>query len=999
MSDVSSPPRGLEETYQRIEDEELIAGQERESDEDLEQTDLPMDEDSPSKSKKAESPRQSESPRRSAPVTRQHEQIGDATEVSDMSFWENITDQRLAAKMTPSAQSKHMQKLETSKPILFNQGPRPSNQYDDDTQSTGSGGSYRSRKPQSFRLANKGMPNGVARSNSDASSNGQPRSKAFQKAGLTGPRQTVAAPEPESELPMTNAKVRKSQEDDDDDGNDDDGDETSDELRGAEKKLILNQFKKQLQGPPLADDDAEPPPPSDAEQGEGDEDFAVDDESTQHSQQSNSSNDARPISERLPQRNPVPATGKGVLNLWRRKTAEQRAERTQSFSSQASSQPDWTGIGANVALPSVEEQESLTPQATPPKRQMPEPHKSSRLPKAKPFDNDFTSNSFQVSESPPVRNVKSKKSLEDYVNERELAGVSKSAVASKRLGEIWEKDPREAHRKFSRSPNAHQALEDGTDQQVEIADDSTQNVGIPIPDTPVVLYRSSSSSSRNTTSTERPGHDRRTSHDHLQRLARAMSTIPRSSPPPQRNEEENKTEDLTNDSLASSANAPELDDRPEAKKPTVAATPRVIGAWTDTILPDTAKTARQTGIKQPKYAQTPHVSAGAWVDTPVATGQRQSSAMAPMTIEEVTEELDTDVGRKPGAATLQQQVPSQQPTPPPDDQSKHQTQLPRSALAAVLDQQKQRLVSADITTAAQAFNTDTLNLGDATIASLEDLVGDLTDNDMTTLIRMDVEQDALDQSNLPADQQEAEAALLDRLSTKLSTLQSNIHNARKGISKLEHQVNHPTSVKGENARRLLQQTSQLPSPLNAIQQNSNSVIPFVYSTVTLPVPLLFHTRTSAKARTSVTSAFGKPTILGWLVITAWIWYILEVFLSELYSHPLHAERYSWPPVDRPEPSFGFVLPTLLLRLMGINARLDGVGSLAWGTMQPMWVMSRAVYRVMGMGFGWTDGFVDDGREAVRNATRFVKGVVETVLPSAAAAVGADGWSMMDDEVM
>ena len=228
-------------------------------------------------------------------------------------------------------------------------------------------------------------------------------------------------PAPQPEALKTDAQVRKIQEDEDDDENDDDGDETSDELRGVEKKLILNQFRKRLQGPSLADGNAEPPPLSDAELGEGDEDVAVDDESTQHSQQSNNSNDARPISERLPQRNPVPATGKGVLNMWRRKTAEQKAERTQSFSSQASSQPDWTGVGANVALPSVEEQESLTPQAIPPKRQ-PEPHKSSRLPKAKPFDNDFTSNSFQVSESPPVRNVKSKKSLEDYVNERELAG-------------------------------------------------------------------------------------------------------------------------------------------------------------------------------------------------------------------------------------------------------------------------------------------------------------------------------------------------------------------------------------------------------------------------------------------------------------------------------------------------------------------------------------------------------------------------------------------------
>ena len=1000
MSDVSSPPRGLEETYQRIEDEELIAGQERESDEDAEPTDLPMDENSPSKRKQAESRKQSQSPRRSAPVIGQHEQTGNATEVSDMSFWENITDERLAAKMTPSAQLKHMQKLETSKPILFNQGTRPSNQYDDDTRSTGSAGSHHSRMPQSFRLANKGMPNGISHSNSDASSNGQHRSKAFSKADTAGPKQTGTGPKPQPEAAKPAARVRKPQEVDDDDDDDDDGDETSDELKGAESVFSLNQLRKKIKGRPVADEDAEPPSQNDGDQPDHEQDAAVDDDSTQHSQQSNTPNDAQPLSEEKPQRNPVPATSKGVFNMWRRKTAEGRSERTSSFSSKASSQVNWDAVGANVALPSVENQESLTPQATPPKRRTPELHKSSRSPaKGKPFDNDFTSNSFQVSESPPVRNVKHKKSMEDYVNDRELADVNKSAVASKRLGEIREKDPREAQRRFSRSPGALQALEDTTDQQVEVADDSNQNVGIPIPDTPVVLYRSSSSSSRNTTSTERPGHDRRTSHDHLQRLARAMSTTPRSSPP-QKSAEESKTDDVTKDSLASSADAPELDERPETRKPTVAATPRVMGAWTDTILPDTTKTARQTGVRLSKYAQTPYVSAGGWVDTPIATGQRQSSGLAPMTIEEVTEELDTDVGRKPGTATQKPQLPSQQPTPPADEQPKHQTRLPRSALAAILDEQKQRLVSADITTAAQGSNTDTLNLGDATIASLEDLVGEFTDNDMSTILRLGAQQDLLDQTDLPDDQIEAEVAMLDRLGGKLFTLQGHLQMARKGISKLEHQVNHASSFKGEDARRLLQQSYQLPSPLTTNPQAyPNSIIPFVYSTITLPVPLLFRPRTSIKSRSSITSALGKPTILGWLVITAWIWYILEIFLSELYSHPLQAERYSWPPVDRPEPSFGFVLPTLLLRLFAVNAQLDGLGNLVWGMVQPMWVMSRAVYRVMGMWVGWTDGFVDDGREAVRNATRLVKGVVETVLPSVAAAAGVDGWSMMDDEIM
>ena len=424
----------------------------------------------------------------------------------------------------------------------------------------------------------------------------------------------------------------------------------------------------------------------------------------------------------------------------------------------------------------------------------------------------------------------------------------------------------------------------------------------------------------------------------------------------------------------------------------------MIGAWTDTLLPVTAKTMKQRQQPPSKYAQTPHVSAGGWVDTPAATASRQTSAMAPITIEEVTEELDTDVQPPKDRKQDSQGPVSPQQTDAGSQELPQKQKLPRSALASIIEQQRQRLVSQDITSVPRTAD-DTLNLGDATIQSLEDFVTTLDGDDMSRLIRLGAEEEALGPLglNLPESQVEAEAALLDRLSNKLHTLQSNIHNARKGISKLEHQVNHVPS-KGERARQLLAETWQLPGAQNMYNPPPETgLIPLVYSTVTLPVPLLFHPRASSKSNplheTSILDAFGRPTKLGYVTICIWTWYFVETVLSEMYSHPTYATRYTWPPPDRPEPRFGLCLPTMLVRCFGFNGNFDSVRGLLWTVFGPVFVMLRAMWRILGMWLGWTDGFVDDARAVAKNATKFAAGVVSSVLPE-----GTD-WSMMNDEVL
>jgi hypothetical protein len=901
---ASPPPSGLNDVYTRIEEEEELAERENEDYEEEEEDYFSEGRKSPNPPRKSSSQRSLASkgstparpPADSNKENAVDDQTGKLSHISGMSFAQNLTDPRLAATLTPhfTEKAKDMRRLQNI-----------------------------SNKPIYFNSGPR--PTQIA---------DDERSNASTERRSASPRLTNARTAPTEQVNGIKQKSAELEDFEDED--------TSDEVRDAEKELQNRKLKKVL-GRSHGHTGSAPPRHRQSQQPQ------QDDNDTQRSVQSEPSISVHQQFS-MPDKNPIPVTTKGFLGMWSNKAKKLQDQR------QDSSQLDWANIDADAPLPSVEN--SNQPPQQDAQSDLTGSVRSQRsIDRLRKFENDtgFTNLSLQVSESPPVR---SKKGVEDYVRDREIANLSKKALTTNRLDEIRERDPREAHRRLSRSSSgdqlrAKQSLESMNSPKRESA-------GQQLPDTPVVIYRSSTGSS------SKSNHDGSSSHDYLQRLARATSTTPKGSPAPAPTTKPKPTDpldaDLTQASIASSANAPELQ---QPSKPSVLATPKVIGAWTDTVLPDTARTVR-TNRMPSRYAQTPHVSAGGWVDTPMQNGFRQSSALAPMTIEEVTEDLDTDVVPKKEDEQIAE-IGAKSPA-----QAKRT--LPPSVLSRVLEEQE---------------------MGDTTINSLQDLL----ENTMTILDdrKISLQNAAVNEAREMLEHDEI--GFIDRLGGKLQEVAVSLHDTRKGISNLEK-----TFMRASDQSQSQLTTDLQPTPSRYAYEDS--FIPILYSTITLPVPLLFHPRhrtdsEKQQKRTGLSAwiPFGAPTPLGWIVMVIWTWYILESFAAELYAHPLQAERYIFPPAGVEEPVFPYVLPTVILRSLGFDAGGmayttsahasvgdDELGffGVIWGFFSTLFIGIRALYRVTAMAMGLTDGFVDD-----------VLGNAGTAMATAAAAATQGSKSMLD----
>ena len=692
-----------------------------------------------------------------------------------------------------------------------------------------------------------------------------------------------------------------------------------------------------------------------------------------------------------------------------------------------SSQLDWQSAAAQMALPSVEDSSTPVPQSTDERASYLQ--RQSSLDRIRQWDlHDFTGQSFQASESPPVR-LRSTAKYE--VRDKEIERLHAQAVTTSRLGELRQRDSGEQLRLSRTNSSGAAPL---NDMEVALPGQKiAETQGESIPDTPVVIYRSSSTSSKSDNAAASldatPGRGSilvHKSHEQLRRLARATSNSPRSSPSSD-NQSSNKLENVVNEvetedrshierlsggeaSRKSSKEVADLIDTPQrVLDSTSAKTPVVIGAWTNTILPDTIKTTRkQNQTTGTRYAQTPHVTAGGWVDTPV-TARRNISSLAPIPLEQVPEELVEGIVQSSAKETsnevrgLTADGPAQSPQ--------------KSALASLLSRAKRRLISQDITEGHESqqqpeagASNDTLNLGEATLESLEDLLT-LDANDMTTLIRLGAEAEAADLLNAPhdingedgrfsANDPAAEAAMLDRLSTKLDRLRSNIHDARKGISKLEHQVSRAPSAP-ESQALVLPPSGTLnttggaggactncgcPRPLLRPTSQSTWLNPMMYYLL-IPIPALFHPRQKPQW-------LPRPTRLGGLIFAIWIWYLAECVMAELYEHPLYAAHYDWP-VQR-EPQFPFVMPTMACRWMGIEDLWFAGGGLAAGIWRTGYTVVVAVFRIVMRACGVSDGFVDSAWGGGGSAVEMARQPLASRVPGGSGGIGL---SMMHDELI
>ena len=899
-SDASSPPRGLNDVYQRIADEERLAAQEGEIEEDgftdstMSHNDY-VDEDRArlNRIRSSQSPLTFRGSSRNTPQPQaadadkenQREETG-LTDASGMSFLENMTDQVLAAKLTPHTQDRARDRARLDKAI-------------------------QKTTPLAFSKAQVGSRHALTAENLQRSAT---RDKSASVYG------------------SSNGSTRN--------------------------------------------EDTNPPPN-------------------------------------------VPRTWgtKGRVDKdWLRKIHDRNgnpANVTPIGDKQQSSQIDWTAAAADVPLPSAED--SLTPR---PEQSRDSTQtslsKQSSLDRIRQWElNDFTGTNLLVSDSPPV---KVRSSVPDQIKDREIESLEKRAVTTNRLGEIRKKNSRELLVGKARSQNleAQKGVDDDASPEKKEAITKLEEEGEPIPDTPIVVFKASANGIRpNQNANGRPIQDRKDSRDSLQRLARAISESPRPSSTPEdwsfiRKEEADsakpeirKLQKMQNESRKSSREVADAISSSSVKRSIsadAARTPVVTGAWADTILPDTIKTVKHKPAPS-KYAQTPHVTGG-WIDTPVVTGKRQSSSLIPVPTDKVAKGSDGDPKEDHSKPTKNRDADTKPPT-------KLTPNLPRSALTSLLTKAKQKLATADqqprpTNQEEEVNNNDTLNLGDATIESLEDLLT-LDNADMTTLLRMGAEfevrreidshtyhpaRDRAADRDTDAGSENAagtETELLERLGTKLERLRTNIHDARKGISKLEHQVSQPspptstgnTVIKPANGELIASPCQSCGCPrgtsslFTTLDTKSTSSIFLrlrlrIPQQISLPIPRLWHSPQMHEPWWRP----PRPTVLGYATLALWLWYLAETVLCHWagYCHPEYAEYYVWP-----DPPGG--------RYDGYGYGVNGRGEMRWGritwTLVRSWVFGGLAGRWMGglwwlvkgsvwlmvrwvsMLAGWSDGFASE----------------------------------------
>ncbi|RMZ81743.1 hypothetical protein DV738_g2120, partial [Chaetothyriales sp. CBS 135597] len=803
-SNLSTPPKALTEVYQRIDDEQALAAAERED-----------------RSSEGGSDRYVGLPV-DATDTAAAGRAGDVdlqltgtlSEGTGMSFLKGLTDQNIANSITPAVSShvKDMRRLGIStKPIVFNPGIKPSEKLadddldDDDDEAIDWTKSLPAESKKLFPLGGRLNGHNADKAHSDSSLDGRNKP----------PQRVFQIPLANTQQPADQLEVGGAGKDDGE--NDDDGYSTDEDLRKREVAFKFSQLAKKmnLKSSQAGSDELggrqtprpEKAKPDGGEEG-GDQDKRQDEAPGSHDQH----------------------------------------RRAPSFDSQASSSVNWGAIDEDMPMRSIE---SAANEASGSVWSQSSPGRVKR------WDNDFTGVSFQVSDSPPVKSR------------------AKPAIAA-------QEGVREAAMRLSRSISDDTALQTDVKDEELTTDTRPHSAGEQGHNAPVVISRSSTSSQGTPTADTQPPFvpSRSRSHDLIQRLSRLGSTTPRSSPRVTKEDVKKElseeidvaTKDETSTDLSTAGGTTE---EKTAKKPIVAATPRVTGAWTDTILPepDTVKTAKPEEAEQQKqppsgYVQTPHIKAGGWVDTPLLSmSERASStaAAAMATIEDVTEELDTNVvsvdpseqnGSESSDATA---LPAEAPAA-----------VPKSAWASIREQQKQ--LSGD-----PAAVSDTLVLGNDTLASLDSVL-DKTWQNADDLIKLSGsasitatgEQDGGAGSSGEADTTKQLEILL--LGT-LQTLQSNIQSARQGISKLEQEQQ-------AQEKALLDLLARLPPENNSSSKKHS--------------PSKKSHRIYKKIQTQITShSIHLLSTLGLLVC----WYLLECTLAEVIAHPVVAERSSTYPAS------------------------------------------------------------------------------------------------------
>ncbi|KAL8665083.1 MAG: hypothetical protein Q9202_002483 [Teloschistes flavicans] len=377
-------------------------------------------------------------------------------------------------------------------------------------------------------------------------------------------------------------------------------------------------------------------------------------------------------------------------------------------------------------------------------------------------DQDFTGRSLQVSDSPPIR---IRNNTLDKILEREIDTVAKRAVTTNRLGELREKSSAEqlGRRPSSRSSERlKQELEEATNEGEAAGqgngDTSRRSTnegaktpskashplghGEPVPDTPVVIYRSDSSSSRanddsltseetHRSTSQRPKPDRQDSHSLLRKLARATSASPTPSREMAEHSGDADTQPHSNANaggeFASTADKGKAAESHRSDHDGEAST--VVRAPQSKSEDNTYATPQQT--KSSTYLKTPMVT-GAWIDTPLPTGGRGPPMPTPDSTDNEHKTLRSDSQKLATGDLIRKLSPhTSRPKLADEELRKTAPKLPRSALESIVNAAKSKAQNSSHSTSAND-DDPTLLLGDSTIHSLEELI--VHDTDVSAIL-------------------------------------------------------------------------------------------------------------------------------------------------------------------------------------------------------------------------------------------------------------------------
>ncbi|KAL8825683.1 MAG: hypothetical protein Q9191_004260 [Dirinaria sp. TL-2023a] len=502
---------------------------------------------------------------------------------------------------------------------------------------------------------------------------------------------------------------------------------------------------------------------------------------------------------------------------------------------------EWIQAAADVPLPSEENGSSQIRSSSMSNTSIP-PNALRDRASGWDVDADFTGRSLQVSDSPPlrIRNVSS-----DETRNREIDRLEKSAVATSRLGEIRERTSRERlgqmtpqnggrtsmqdrRRSISRSSRSSKREERLLDNRIE---GTLEDDGKPIPDTPVVVYRSmpdlkktSSSTDRHRDPAERPSPERHDSRDILQKLARATSASPvstseghstsidaRAQQRPgsvglsgakkeRSSSREQNRPDISNDDLQTdkrmSQTAPQVEETPLPTKPKARLkTPHITGGWIDHTISEESPRPPVPNVT----LKTPMVT-GAWVDTPLPAGGRGPPMPTPNVEDDKDFILEGNEKRKLATSDLVKKLSPKYDTKP--ERSTTSRPLPKSALESVITAAKASLASgyqpgqnpliahSSDSEEEGAEEGSPLQLGESTIQSLEEI---LADNDNRSSLPSAPSPSASEENDETETPATDDLKPYTRQLSRLSALLPSIRDARKNIASLERAVASSTT--------------------------------------------------------------------------------------------------------------------------------------------------------------------------------------------------------------